>query len=250
VLRAAQGRVAEAVALAEQAVAIDPRAPWVLTRPVHFYLELGDLEAARSFAAEQAESASAALWLPICLFGGQPQRAAEILRAHPERWSDALSEDVEAYVIRDAALLSGRLANASSELAPREDEDGAIKTIARAQMSLAAGDRREAERLARVVLDLEARPVRITAQAIAFAILDQHDAALDRLEQIFEQDGLRWWYTLERERAFNSLRSNPRFQALAAKARARAAAQRKLLDQMRERGEVPRRAANANPMPC
>jgi TolB-like protein/DNA-binding winged helix-turn-helix (wHTH) protein/Tfp pilus assembly protein PilF len=250
VLRAAQGRVAEAVALAEQAVAIDPRAPWVLTRPVHFYLELGDVEAARSFAAEQAESARAALWLPICLFDGQPQRAAEILRAHPERWSDVLSEDVEAYVIRDAALLSGRLANASSELAPLEDEDGAIKTIARAQVRLAAGDRREAERLARVVLDLEAQPVRITAQAIAFAIRGQHDAALDSLEQILEQDGIRWWYTLERERAFDLLHTHPRFQALAAKARGRAAAQRNLLDQMRERGEVPRRAVNANPTPC
>jgi TolB-like protein/DNA-binding winged helix-turn-helix (wHTH) protein/Tfp pilus assembly protein PilF len=250
VLRGAQGRLAEAVALAEQAVAIDPRAPWILTRPVHFYLELGDVEAARRFAAEQAESARAALWLPICLFERQPERAAEILRAHPERWSDPLSEDVEAYVIRDAALLSGRLANAKNELAPLEGEDGAIKTIARAQVSLAAGDRREAERLARKVLDLDTQPVRITAQAIAFAILGQHDAAIDRLEQIFEQDGIRWWYTFERERAFESLHSNPRFQALAAKARAHAAAQRKLLEQMRERGEVPRRAASANPTPC
>jgi hypothetical protein len=92
--------------------------------------------------------------------------------------------------------------------------------------------------------------VRITAQAIAFAILGQHDAAIDRLEQIFGQDGIRWWYTFERERAFESLHSNPRFQALAAKARARATAQRKLLDQMRERGEVPHRAASANPTPC
>jgi Tfp pilus assembly protein PilF len=250
VLRAVQGRVAEAVGLAEQAVAIDPRALWVLTRPVHFYLELGDVAAARSFAAEQAESARAALWLPICLFAGQPQRAAEILRAHPERWSDSLSEDVEAYVIRDAALLSGRLADASHELAPRDGEDGAIKTIARAQVRLAAGDRREAERLARLVLDLDAEPVRITPQAIALAILGRHDAALDRLEQIFGQDGMRWWYTFEGERAFASLHGNPRFQALAAKARARATAQRKLLDQMRERGEVPRRAPSANPTPC
>jgi hypothetical protein len=191
-----------------------------------------------------------ALWLPICLFERQPERAAEILQAHPERWSDTLSEDVEAYVIRDAALLSGRLASAKKELTPLPYEDGAIKTIARAQVSFAAGEKGEAERLARKVLDLDSQPVRITAQAIALAILGQHDAALDRLAQVFDQGGIRWWYTFEREPAFESMRSNPRFQALAAKARARAAGQRKLLDQMRERGEVPRRAASANPTPC
>jgi TolB-like protein/DNA-binding winged helix-turn-helix (wHTH) protein/Tfp pilus assembly protein PilF len=250
VLRGGQGRPAEAVALAEQAAAIDPRSPWTLTRPIHFYLELEDVEAARRFAAEQAESVRVALWLPICLFERQPERAAEILQAHPERWSDTLSEDVEAYVIRDAALLSGRLASATKELTPLPYEDGAIKTIARAQVSLAAGEKGEAERLARKVLDLDSQPVRITAQAIALAILGQHDAALDRLAQVFDQGGIRWWYTFEREPAFESMRSNPRFQALAAKAQARAAAQRKLLDQMRERGEVPRRAASANPTPC
>jgi TolB-like protein/DNA-binding winged helix-turn-helix (wHTH) protein/Tfp pilus assembly protein PilF len=246
-LRAAQDRLAEAVALAEQAAVIDPRTPWILTRPVHFYLELEDAEAARRFAEEQPESTRAALWLPICLFERQPERAAEILRAHPERWSDTLSEDVEAYVIRDAALRSGRLASAQNELARLPHEDGAMKTIARAQISLALGNRREAERLARKVLALEATASRSRAQAIALAILGQHAGAIDLLEH---GPSIRWWYTYEREPAFEALRKNPRFQALAAKARANAAAQRMLLEQMRERGEAPRRAASANATPC
>ncbi|HEY0685747.1 MAG TPA: winged helix-turn-helix domain-containing protein [Steroidobacter sp.] len=250
VVRAAQGRLAESAALAEQAVAIDPRQPWIVTRPVHFYLELEDVEAARRFAVEQAESVRWALWLPICLYERKPERAAEILRAHPERWSDGLSEDVEAYVIRDAAVLSGRLAKAKGELAPLYHEDGAAKTMVQAQLSLALGDKREAERLARKVLDLDPHPVRTTAQAMAFAILGEHEAAIDRLAQTFEQGGRRWWYTFEREPAFESLRGDPRFQALAAKARMRAATQRKLLEQMRERGEVPRRPASASPTPC
>lgn len=248
-----QGRFAEGVALAEQAVAIDPRSPWLVTRPVHFYLELQDVDSARRFAAEQAESVRAALWPPICLFERQPERAAEILRAHPERWADSMSEDVEAYAIRDAALIRGRLASAKKELSPLHNEDGAYKTIARAQLSLASGDKREAERLAREVLDLDAagEPWGTTAQAIALVMLGQHEAAVDRLEQGFEQGYMkRWWYTFERERAFDSLRNNPRFRALAAKVREHAIAQRKLLEQMRERGEVPRRAASANPTPC
>ncbi len=248
-----QGRFAEGVKLAEQAVAIDPRAPWMLLRPVNFYLELEDVEAARSFVAEQPESARPALWLPICLFERQPERAADILRANPHRWADRMTEDVEAYVIRDAALASGHLARARAEL-PRlpSDSDNLYSTITLAQVSLAIGDRYDGEKLARQVLDGKVPPAHDYPRVVALALLGQREAAIDRLEQNYERGLKRWWYVFDREPAFESLRSDPRFQALAARARAHAVAQRRLLDEMRARGQVPRREGQARPgdTPC
>jgi len=252
-----QARFAEAVKLAEQAVAIDPRAVWIASRPVHFYLELEDVDAARSFVEEQPESVRPGLWVPICLFQRQPARAAAILRASTDRWTDSLAEDVEAYVIRDAALAVGELARAEAELEELPSENrGIYGTITLAQVNLALGNRRKAEELARSVLNSQPKPsdwpvLSAHPQAIALALLGQHAAAIERLEQNFERGWRkRWWYAFQREPAFEPLRSDSRFQALADKARAHAAAQHELLEEMRARSEVPRRAAGADSGPC
>jgi tetratricopeptide (TPR) repeat protein len=121
------------------------------------------------------------------------------------------------------------------------------RTIVLAQVNLALGDRAEAERLAREVLEWKEPsypgPLQY-AQVVAHALLGQHQAALDALERLGVQRLKGWWYAVNREPAFNLLRSDPRFQAFASKARAHAAEQRTLLEQMRERGEAPRRAVN------
>jgi len=89
--------------------------------------------------------------------------------------------------------------------------------------------------------------------AATLTVLGHNDKALDRLEEAYER-GYRkmWWYAFNREPAFEPLRSNPRFQALAAKAEAHAAAELESLRQMRERGEVPKRVVSetASPGPC
>jgi TolB-like protein/DNA-binding winged helix-turn-helix (wHTH) protein/Tfp pilus assembly protein PilF len=248
-----QARTAEGIKLAEQAVAIDPRAPWMLLRPAHLYLELEDVEAARAFAAEQPKSTRAALWLPICLFAGQPERAADILRANPNRWSDTLAEDVEAYVVRDAGFASRQLARARTELAalPASEPD-LFRKVALAQISLALGDREAAEKLARQVVTESEQPGMHQPRAIALAVLGEHDAAMERLERAFARGAIvHWWYMLDREPAFEPLRDHPRFEALAARVRAHASAQRRLLEDMRERSEVPRRTRHpAGIAPC
>ena len=78
----------------------------------------------------------------------------------------------------------------------------------------------------------------------------ENDAALEQLRKDLDQGWRRhWWYRLGREPAFEPLRSDARFKKLVTEARAHAAAQRALLEQMRERGEVPRRAASVESTP-
>ena len=51
-----------------------------------------------------------------------------------------------------------------------------------------------------------------------------------------------WWYTAERGPVFNRIRSDPRFRALAAQVKKHRQQQRALLEEMRRKGEVPKRS--------
>ncbi|MGH8284239.1 MAG: tetratricopeptide repeat protein, partial [Steroidobacteraceae bacterium] len=255
-----QGRFAEAVKLAEQAIAIDPRAQWIRPHLVNFYLELEEIAAARSYLAAQGNPEEPTPWLPICLYERELQRGVDLVRASRDAGAQGDLSDVEGYLIRDAALASGRLADAREELrktpANANDFEAALdvfRMATLAQVSLALGDQREAETLARRVLNAESRRTPYATahpKAVALAVLGEKDAAIEKLEQNFDR-GLRrnWWYALEREPAFEAFRSDPRFRDLSRRAREHAAAQRRLLEQMRARGEVPVRAPGTTGKP-
>jgi TolB-like protein/DNA-binding winged helix-turn-helix (wHTH) protein/Tfp pilus assembly protein PilF len=240
------GRFAEAIKLAEQAVAIDPRAQWMRWFLVDFYLELDQVDAARDVLAGQPLPVEPAQWLTVCLYEKELERAANLVRLDPNRSASWFADyDLAAYSLRDAAHASGELDRGRRELnALRLDPrsrpaSDAARLATLAQVNQAMGDRVEAERLARQVLEHGAigHP-----QAVALVVLGQNDAALEVLEQAQvngRRDGS--WYTFDREVAFEPLRGEPRFQALATNAQAHAAVERKLLEQMRARGEVPDR---------
>ena len=258
VIRWYQGRFAEAVALDERALAIDPRADWVRRPLAEAYLEVGEVDAARSVLLEAPEPLPSRRWLAICLYAQRLERGTDLLREDPLWEEPAFDADVPVYLIRDAALANGRLASGGDELLalkiPAAENPWAQASLA--QLRLSMGERQEAEQLAREVLGSE-WPYELYQltypRAAALTLLAQNDAALDLLEEAFSNGHRwRWWYAFRRDPAFEPLRSDPRFQALAARAETHAAAEREAVRQMRERGQVPKRTLKktSNAGPC
>ena len=72
--------------------------------------------------------------------------------------------------------------------------------------------------------------------------LGEDDKAMELLEdsQRMKQFA-RWWYTGELDPLYAHLHSDPRFKALVARAKQHRAQQRALLEEMRNKGVVPRR---------
>ena len=111
-----QGRFAEAVALEERALAIDPRADWVRRPLAEAYLEVGEVDAARSVLLEAPEPLPSRRWLAICLYEQRLERGTDLRREDP-LWEEPIFDaDVPVYLIRDAALANGRLASGGDEL--------------------------------------------------------------------------------------------------------------------------------------
>jgi len=247
VIRWYQGRFAEAVALEERALAIDPRADWVRRPLAEAYLEVGEVDAARSVLLEAPEPLPSRRWLAICLYAQRLERGTDLLREDPLWEEPAFDKDVPVYLIRDAALANGRLGSGADELLalkiPAAENPWAQASLA--QLRLSMGERQEAEQLAREVLGSE-WPYELYQltypKAAALTLLAQNDAALDLLEEAFSNGRRwRWWYAFRRDPAFEPLRSDPRFRALAAMAETHAAAEREAVRQMRERSQVPKR---------
>jgi hypothetical protein len=116
-------------------------------------------------------------------------------------------------------------------------------------MLLLAGETRRGRELLTSLLEhLDAeqigRPEHIFSweRAAAFAMLGEDERALTELTASQRMGRFAgWWYTAERDPVYSRLRQDPRFQALAARARTHSQQQRALLEEMRKRGEVPRR---------
>jgi predicted Zn-dependent protease len=85
------------------------------------------------------------------------------------------------------------------------------------------------------------------SRALALMLLGEEERALADLAASFrdDRDYTQWWYALDRDPVWNSVRDDPRFQALAAEVRAHAARDREAVESLRARGEIPRRAASA-----
>jgi len=82
------------------------------------------------------------------------------------------------------------------------------------------------------------------ARAQALMLLGETERALADLAASFrdDRDYTQWWYTLDHDPIWWDARSDERFRALATEVRAYAARERQAVEEMRRRGEIPRRA--------
>ena len=249
---ALSGETAEAIGILEREAERDPAAFFVRQVAAAAYLDVDDPAA--------AESVGKGLPLAALLIA-QYHREAHPLASFP---ADAFSNwqgpsqawfDPVANALRDEALATGQYepALAAFEKAGSLNPKGGLGMVSMnlvyAHTLILSGDTERGHALAKSLLHLfeveqVGRPPNWFARnrAMAYALLGDDERALAELAASVKDGKLsHWWYTAELDPLFAHLRKDPRFQALAETARRHRAQQRALLDEMRRKGEVPKR---------
>lgn len=263
------GRLAEAIHYGERAVAIEPAVGWTRQRLVFFYVDVGDLPAARDvlrgYAPKAVESAAPAAL--VCYRAGHLENAANILQKHirdPDFNSDgfafflALNAVIEQAIgshnpaaARELIMAIPGLKKAGTTVAVTDENFPPVMQLA--ILEHAVGNQGAANDLAQRILQyLDGTPkVHLIAgwdewaRAAASTLLGRNDAALSHLETLV-QSGFRigWWGRIERDPAFAVLRGTPRFQALVSGSKVWLEGQKQQLARMRLTGEVPSRSTD------
>ncbi len=255
------GRLAEAIQIIEQATAIDPKNPWTRFTAAAIYLDLGDEVAARDVAAGSPVSERSSQLL-LALYRGDWRRAG--MEAYlPPAWAFGLFESWGApEALRDYALRTGEIDRAALLM----EREYALQPGPGLEIGLA--NFREAPMLAEL-LDAQSRKSEAAQLRSAAAAWNDayeakwsslyakrlrarlwlsagpRDAALQELAASFRAgDYVQWWYTLERDPAWVPLHDDPRFRAIDAQVRGYVAKERAAVDDLRRRGEIPRRGGD------
>jgi len=271
------GDFADAIRLMERAKVVDPQSYWADALVAELYLEVGDLPAALAVLRESGPSAKIEkeTLASIPLYQRDLKRAAELSRVMMKNWLkitptmidnelrlNAVHQELAGWywatanALRDEAIQTGNFTEARDliERATLLLTSGSLMrnrglVLTYAHVLLLSGDtRRGREILTSLLEQLDAeqtgRPANMYAweRAAIFAMLGDDERALTELEASLEMNRYGgWWYLADLDPIYSSVRQHPRFQALAARAKAHTQQQRALLEEMRRKGEVPMR---------
>jgi TolB-like protein/tetratricopeptide (TPR) repeat protein len=258
-LQASRGRYAQAIDLAERALAIDPRSPWIRARLLSFYAMIEDTSALDSLREP-------ALWeteTTIAVSRSDWQHAAAAIDdaageiANPDALHGAwLGVTLLAHALENhAALASHRLAATryGGTLAPWQQNENPWAVEASLYFALlqhlagATPDARsEIDAIEQHLVALSLRhpgfaPMTQCARALSATILDEADRALDLLETPVASEHGRCLWLIRSHPAFRTLHGQPRFMAFRARADAHLAIQQAELAKLRRDGRVPDR---------
>jgi TolB-like protein/DNA-binding winged helix-turn-helix (wHTH) protein len=252
------GHASESIALIERVIRNDPLNPAGPNSAVAYYLDVGDLEAARQVAALTPVSARTARPL-LAQFVGDWRTAGE---AAMTRWGFEFGFNDSwgsMQALRDYALRSRDFDRPVTLLRERYHlpAEGPVQVstgnfraaVHLAHLEFAQGHRARAEETLRAVIrwidaDTNPHPVyKRRSRAQALMMLGEADQAFTDLSASFrdDHDYMQWWYTLDRDPVWDPIRSDSRFQVLATEVRAYAARERDAVEALRREGTIPPR---------
>ena len=257
------GKFAEAIALEEHAIALNPDDPWIRQKATAIYLDLGDEVAARDVAAGTPGGADRAKLL-LSMYRGD-WRSAGLAAMGESPWNiHNVFDDWQAgEALRDYAVKTGEWARSIGILEAKYD------LSKNPQASLALENFRQAFYLSQL-LAAEGQPVQalelrhavaawndaheatlgsVYARRLRAALLladGDRSAALSELAASFRSgDYEAWWYALQYDPAWAPLHDDPRFKAIVKDVSQYVENQRTELETLRNKGLVPRRGPTA-----
>lgn len=259
------GDFAEGIRLMEQTIALDPQSTETREYAAIMYLDVDDPEAAAALLA--GENRPSMALIELAQYRRDRSRAAELARMLPDGslWSSAAFSS-PADAIRDEAIATGDYASALKLLesryalvSPTPGSRGGMRmwdrglALVYAHTLILAGEAERGRKLLTAILvQIDSESVGRTEhwfareRAMAYTLLGDDERALQELAASLKLGHYaRWWYTAELNPIYDHLRHDPRFQALAAQGRKHRLEQRALVDVMREKGDIPRRAVRA-----
>ena len=255
------GELAEGIRLVEDALARDPEGEGD-TLASTMYLDVGDPAAAKAVLRPLPDPDHVGGLVKIAQYERNPRRAADLVRSlgGTSLGSETGPACPMCEALRDDAMATGDHASALKILEAEYasgSEGGEPRMWTRslglvyAHTLVLAGETQRGRNLAIAILaQLDTESVGRAEnwlsreRAAAFAVLGDDERALAQLAIAQKMRRYyRWWYLAELDPLYARFRGDPRFQALTEQARTYRAEQRALLEQMRRKGEVPKRSS-------